>query len=136
LYPSQTFAINMQIKTAIFFAIAIGCASAEISPPSPWSGQWSGTELGFGDPPPRKAVNATFNGDGTAKYSSGPRIWNASKLLDDHNFVGTSDDTAGSAVECSGAVHCAFGSTIIQMVCVFHCGPGAGGDYWVTLDRN
>jgi hypothetical protein len=29
VFPSQTFAINMQIKTAIFIAIATGCASAE-----------------------------------------------------------------------------------------------------------
>jgi hypothetical protein len=29
LFPSQTFAINMQIKTALFIALAIGCASAE-----------------------------------------------------------------------------------------------------------
>ena len=29
VFPSQTFDINMQIKTAIFIAIAIGCASAE-----------------------------------------------------------------------------------------------------------
>jgi hypothetical protein len=29
LFPSQTFAVNMQIKTTTLIAIAIGCASAE-----------------------------------------------------------------------------------------------------------
>jgi hypothetical protein len=38
LFPSQTFAINMQIKTGIFIAIAIGCVSAENASMTPNSG--------------------------------------------------------------------------------------------------
>ena len=29
VFPSQTFTVNMQIKTGLFIALAIGCASAE-----------------------------------------------------------------------------------------------------------
>jgi hypothetical protein len=38
LFRSQTFAINMQIKTALFIALAIGCASAENASTTPNSG--------------------------------------------------------------------------------------------------
>jgi hypothetical protein len=129
----------MQIKTALFIAIAIaiGCASAENStensPPSPWSGQWSGTEFDFDVPTRQNAVQVTFNGDGTASYA-GARTWNASKIFDDNTFVGWSDDPVSA---CPGAVHCAFRSTIIQMVCTFTCDNGGayGGTFWVALDR-